>query len=355
VNRVAVRILHAEGPPDAGTLERSLAGARMANAERLLFEFLRVGVADVEVRSNRPDGIPFGARLRALVADSFRPTDGIVVLGSGSIPLAREADLRALVETAASGERRALVNNRYSADVVALGRVDGLASVPDLAGDNALPRWLEEVAQYEVGDLRRRSHLAMDIDSPLDLVLLDREPADEGTERARDRLEALRAIADDRRAELLVAGRTSATTLRWLEGSTSCRVRALIEERGLRASARVALAPRSDARPQRPPRSILGLALDDRGPGALGSIVAELADGAFIDTRVLLAHRLGADESAWPPPEDRFASDLLLAERIVDPWLQALTAAALDAPVPILLGGHSLVGPGIRLALGRRR
>ena len=66
---------------------------------------------------------------------------------------------------------------------------------------------------------------------------------------------------------------------------------------------------------------------------------------------MLLAHRLGADERRWPAAEDRFASDLLLHERIADPWLQALTQAAAEAPIPIVLGGHTLVGPGIRLAL----
>ncbi len=68
-----------------------------------------------------------------------------------------------------------------------------------------------------------------------------------------------------------------------------------------------------------------------------------------MDTRVLLAHRLGADEDAWPPPEDRFASDLLLANHVGDPWLRALTVSAVDAPIPVLLGGHTLVGPGLRL------
>jgi len=74
-----------------------------------------------------------------------------------------------------------------------------------------------------------------------------------------------------------------------------------------------------------------------------------------VDTRVLLAHRFGTDERGWPVAEDRFASDLLLPERIADPWLRTLTAAASDATIPIVLGGHSLVGPGLRLALGRGR
>jgi len=100
---------------------------------------------------------------------------------------------------------------------------------------------------------------------------------------------------------------------------------------------------------------VLGLVLDDRGPEALGGVLAELGNGALVDSRVLLAHRLGADEAAWPRAEDRFASDLLLADRVADPWLRALTTAARDASIPILLGGHTLVGPGVRLALGRNR
>ena len=86
---------------------------------------------------------------------------------------------------------------------------------------------------------------------------------------------------------------------------------------------------------------------------SLGRHVAALGDGALLDSRVLLAHRLGADERAWPRAEDRFASDLLLAGRVADPWLRALTASAASAPVPVLLGGHGLVGPGVRLALRR--
>jgi hypothetical protein len=358
VIRVAVRILHAEGA--TGPLESWLAAARLANAERLLRGFLHAGASDVEIHKGRPDGRSFGARLREIVADGTRAGDGLVVLGSGSIPLARAADFEAFVARARSGERRALANNRYSADAIAIGNTDALRELPDLPGDNALPRWLEEVAGFVVHDLRSRTRLGMDLDSPLDVLLVDGPSLRLGAdlpeaELVTERLRWLATISGDRRAELLVAGRTSGRTLRWLERSTACRVRVLVEERGLRASAREALAPGEDSKPQRPARSAIGMLLDDRGPDALGEIVAELADGALIDSRVLLAHRLGADESAWPSAEDRFASDLLLPERIADPWLRALSWSARDASVPIALGGHSLVGPGIRLALRRRR
>jgi hypothetical protein len=193
----------------------------------------------------------------------------------------------------------------------------------------------------------------------LDAVLTGRTTGDAGRgstlDVVRGRLAAVQAVAGDRHAELLVAGRTSAASLRWLETHAACRVEAVIEERGLRASTPLAVArdaPGEAAeRRARRPRSILGLLLDRDGPEALGARLAELGDAALVDTRVLLAHRLGADERVWPSAEDRFASDLLLADRIADPWLRALTRSAAEAPIPVLLGGHSLVGPGVRLAV----
>ena len=88
------------------------------------------------------------------------------------------------------------------------------------------------------------------------------------------------------------------------------------------------------------------------GPGALARTVAELADGAILDSRVLLADRLGPDEAAGLLPEDRYASDLLRPEAIQDPWLAELTASAAGAAIPILLGGHTLVGPGLGVLAG---
>jgi hypothetical protein len=302
----------------------------------------------VRIVAGPPDDTPFGVRLRELVRQE-RPT-GLVVLGSGAIPLATAGDLRAFVAAAASTERVALANDRFSADVVAVAHADVLADLPDLATDNALPRWLAEEAGFTVTDLKRRWRLGVDLDSPIDLVLTgecdemeaaDALDVDVGPIDAC--LDAVRRVADDPGAELFVAGRASAATLTWLERHTRSRTRALIEERGMR----------SVVRGQRPPMSVLGALLDHDGPASLGTHLARLGDAAIVDTRVLLAHRLGPDERAWPAAEDRFASDLLLADRIDDPWLAALTASAAGASIPTLLGGHSLVGPGIRLALGR--
>ena len=125
-----------------------------------------------------------------------------------------------------------------------------------------------------------------------------------------------------------------------------------MEERGLRAASRLAQADGPNAVPRAAPGSILGALLDRDGPGSLGDHLGQFADAAIVDSRVLLAHRVGAEEAGWPAAEDRFASDLLLAERIADPWLRELTASAAAASIPVLLGGHTLVGPGVRLVIG---
>jgi len=339
VHDVAVRILHPPAAPRAGELERLLVGVRRDNAWRQAAGFARAGATDVRVEGDAED-VPFGARLRAIVAQIG--DRGLVLLGSGAVPLARPADRRAFTSAAAADGSTVLANNRYSADIVAIPRPWDLGAIPDLAADNGLPRWLEERAGRPVADLRRRWRLAVDLDSPLDAALIGRPVPPASTALAR--LDAVAAVAADATAELVVAGRTSATTLAWLETAARARVRALVEERGLRTR-------RTD---QRPARSILGLMLDRTGPAGLGEVLAELGDAALVDTRVLLAHRCGADERGWPSPEDRFASDLLLADRIRDPWLRALTASAVAAPIPVVLGGHSLVGPGVRLALRPR-
>jgi hypothetical protein len=354
---VTVLVLSPELAPDAGPLVRALDAARVALAEHHRRGFLAAGADEVVIHREAPDDTPFGTRLRRL-AGELRPGAGLVVLGAGSIPLAGPVDLRAFVEAASADTPGILANHRYSADILAIARAaDALADVPaNLASDNALPRWLAEVAGVPVRDLRTRRRLAMDLDSPLDLLLLEGQrgapalplPGDAEAGPVRARLRALRTLARDPGAEIMVSGRTSATDLRWAERHTRSRTRALIEERGLRTASIGAAVGRPN---RRAPRSLLGELLGRDGAASIGRHAAALSDGALIDSRVLMAHRLGADERAWPPAEDRFASDLLLADRVRDPWLAALTVGAAGAPVPVLLGAHSLVGPGLRLAL----
>jgi len=372
---VTVIIFHPAEPSSAG--RSAPLTALMGHARDVLIEhqadlFAAAGAGAVEVARAR--SASFGAALahQARAVARGRPAgagasqpNGLIVLGAGAVPLLRLADARRLVAVAASGARRALTNNRYSSDVVAVGQAAILGEVPALPGDNALPRWLAEQAQVVVDELPGRERLALDLDTPLDLALLGltrglparlrRLLAAAGL--AVPRLAELRAVLGDRRRELLVFGRASARGLAVLERGAACRVRFLAEERGLHASTALAqargVAAQEPPASGRPPHATLGRLLELRGgPGSLAATVAELADGALLDTRVLLADRLGADDRSWPAVEDRYASDLLRFGTIRDAWLRDLTSAAAAAAMPILLGGHTLVGPGLPLLLG---
>ncbi len=384
---VTLVVFHRPPRADDPPLTALLAAARQALLEHQVALFRDVGAGRVVLAAARgvdasrslppllaAPGGSFGEALAGLVRDAR--IEACVVLGSGAVPRLRPEDARRLVEVAGGAGHAALTNNRYSSDVCAVADAATLRALPPLPSDNALPRWLEEVAGYAVADLPGRDRLALDLDGPLDLALLalaGDAPAAPSRVAAQyglsvPRLDEIRAVGSDPRRELLVFGRSSSRTLAWLERHVRCRVRFLAEERGMRASSPLAMGgptggaareaahgstrpPGPTPGPVRPVRATIGRLLAARGPDALPSIVAELADAAILDSRVLLADRLGPDEDAWPADEDRFASDLLRPAGIADPWLRDLTAAAAGSPVPILLGGHTLVGPGVPLLL----
>ncbi len=354
---VTVLIFHCPANTGEPELVRLLASVRDELTARHAEVFRSAGATEVRFVDEWHENLAFGEVLAKLAP----ARGGVIVLSGGAVPLLNRSDAIRLVDVAGADGPQALTNNRYSSDVCAVAQARTLRRLPPLPTDNALPRWLEERAGYSVEELGARRRLGLDLDTPQDVALAALAPqapawlrgAARAAHLAIPRRDDLRALADDPHAELLIFGRSGSATLRWLENNVRCRVRFLAEERGLRASTPLAIGGSGAPRVQRGPRATLGLLLTERGADNLATTVAELADGAIIDSRVLLAHHLGADESSWPPPADRFASDLQRANEISDPWLKALTESAASGQLPILLGGHSLVGPGIPLLLRR--
>jgi len=139
-----------------------------------------------------------------------------------------------------------------------------------------------------------------------------------------------------------VAGRVPAATVAYLETETACRVRLFVEERGMRS------APPASSRP----RSVLGSLMKRTTPAETVAELSTLGDAVVLDTRVLMASVAGsAAAEAWPPVEERFASDFLDGAPVNTPWLRELTEAASTASVPFIFGGHALVSDGLRLVV----
>jgi hypothetical protein len=283
-------------------------------------------------------GFHFGRRLAGVIRR--HGVESAIYMGGGSVPLFGAADFTDVASRLAGGG--AVTNNAFSSDLVAFPVNERTLSVIEgVDRDNALARALKEDAGLDVQALDRTLGTQFDIDTPTDVCVL----ALIGAGRPRlqayvssldldlSRYRAVLPLFVDQTKQLLVAGRVGTHAWSYMERETACRVRLFAEERGMEADGR---ASGGSA------RSLLGYHLEAVGLERFFETLAELGDGAFIDTRVVLAHkRIDASR------EDRFLSDLGHWQEIGDPFLRDFTRAALEAPIPVLLGGHSLMSGGL--------
>jgi len=343
-----------------------------ADGQRLLATDLshrlgRLGAAVAPLPSLQPSverpfhwGRWYANAARAALADAEGAVDAIGYAGGGALCLVGDDALDTLLSPI-PGE--VVANNRFSADAfVVAGDLDrALAMLVACETDNAAPRRLNE-AGFAWRDVGSTPWTRFDVDTTLDLALLrlaTRLPSTgprplDGTvrgflEMARlpggasleiPHLERIGEVIRSRSGELVVAGRVPMTTWQELETETACRVRCLVEERGMRSA----------RDPDSHPRSILAALMARSSPADLVEELSRLGDAVVLDTRVLMASVARSSDAAdWPPEEERFASDFGDHRHIETPWLKEFTEAAANASVPFLFGGHALVSDGLRL------
>ena len=271
---------------------------------------------------------------------------GCFYLGGGSAPLLSRSALAHVLDTVMEKQPVLVTNNLHSSDWAAFAPAAAVSLLTSrLESDNALAWVWQEKTGYPARALPRSAATQMDIDTPFDLLALARHPKTRPHLRAfLDRLDwptaHLDAATDALRREssqIIVAGRVSSWTWRLLEQHTRAWVRVFAEERGMRASGRQA---RGEV------RSLLSDFLDLVGVERFFEALGTMADAILLDSRVILASR-----GLWPCDADRFHADLLMDTQIGDPFLRALTVAARSAPVPVVMGGHSLVAGGLAVLM----
>jgi hypothetical protein len=143
------------------------------------------------------------------------------------------------------------------------------------------------------------------------------------------RFEAAMPFLVSNKAQLALIGRVNATIWGTSTSDIPAAKRLFVEERGMVAFGRDASGEA---------RTLVGHLYQAVGPTQFFRQLAELSDAVLFDSRVLFAH-LGLRLSA----NDRFASDLGDVTAITDPVAREFTQAAIEAPVPVLLGGHGIV------------
>lgn len=280
----------------------------------------------------------FGWSLRAVVRQY--ELERVLYMGGGAAPLATPMEIGKIASLLQREEALVAANNYHSADVVAFTPARAVFAADLPAMDNLLAQALVQ-AGLPYRSLPRSLGINFDVDTPTDLMVLAVHPAvgrvtGEVLARLNLDLEPVRRAAErlmSPESDVLIFGRVGAALFAYLDATTRCRLRLFSEERGMKALGR-------DVRGE--VVSLVGFLVDEVGPAGFVERIARLADAAFIDTRILWAHR-----RQTPSPADRFFSDLLCPESIQDPFTRELTQAAREAPIPVLLGGHSLVTGGV--------
>jgi len=305
--------------------------------------WLPAGVA-VTIDLDPPGEFVFGRRL----ADAIErhALARVLYFGGGSTPLLDSSTLSmmaGILNRAGTADdipsRVALTNNLHSSDWLALA--DAPAALPIIRAadrDNSLAWLLSQSGTYDVRVIAAtRPAISMDLDTPADLAIVARHPDTQPhlAKAVRHPLldalpvEQIVRIAATPESHLTLIGRISPLAWQAINRVTQCWIRVFAEERGMVASGRLA---RGEV------RTLIGELIRCQGPQAFFRTLAQMTDAAIIDSRPLMAAA-----GRWPGAADRFASDLFLVDAIEDGWLRDFTAAAREAPIPVLLGGHGVV------------
>ncbi|MDP2872890.1 MAG: hypothetical protein Q8P31_10190 [Bacillota bacterium] len=284
------------------------------------------------------DRFHFGLRLRQLIYD--RKLDKLLYMGGAAAPLIRPEELAEVARMTRSADSVVVVNNPQSPDLVAFSPAAAIDRIEPPESDNVLGHLLR-VAGLPRVLMPNTATISFDVDTPADLMILSLLPgAGPRTKEAlaalsldESRLLAAKRLFLKQGAAFALIGRVSPPVCLFINANFAIRLRIFSEERGMRALGRV---ERGDV------RSLIALFLDTVGPRAFFRHLAEMAEVAFFDTRVWMAHnRLDLSEA------DRFYSDLGELALVSEERLRSFAAAAYEAPIPVILGGHSLVAGGL--------
>ena len=295
----------------------------------------------VEVDVDPPgEAFHFGRRLAGLVEQSG--AQRVLYAGGASAPLLNAEHWSEILARLGEAERLAITNNVHSSDWAGFTPAAEAASlVARQTNDNEIAWALANEAGWPVEGLPPSAATRFDLDTPIDLLIAQRHPGIgphlrrylDGLGWEAPQLDGVLAEMAREGGSLMIAGRVSEEAWAALERATRCWVRVFAEERGMRASGRQA---------QGEVRSLLANHLQQIGVEGFFDELAELANGALLDSRVILAAR-----GLWPSRCDRFNSDLHRWEEVKEPFLRRFTRAAAQARIPVVLGGHSIVAGGL--------
>jgi hypothetical protein len=352
------------GAPGMGDLVQGVAGARLAAATDSIAALAAIPSIERIILAHSPEvrldltspfetplvldpdpvgeAFHFGRRLEGVI-ERYQ-LDRVFYLGAGSQPLLPPSELGEVVgRVAIATEPSLITNNLRSADWVGFNHASKLTKIASwLNRDNMLAWRLRENLRYDVVALPASAASRLDIDTPFDLQVLALHPhtpahlrdylAQPAPTLNLARLQEALAVLRKPGGRVTLIGRVSSAASDLL-GARQLWTRVFSEERGMVASQRQA---------EGQVFSFIADHIERAGEGEFVKQLARTSDLVLFDTRVYMAHH-----HICPTDEERFASDLGLAQKISDARLRRLTEVVGESQVPILLGGHNVVSGGV--------
>lgn len=311
----------------------------LATNDNELVEYLNRFKCEVHFFQAENTGFHFGKLLTEIInKNNLRK---VFYIGGGSGVFLTPEEIFLISSEILEKENIFIANNVFSSDFAAFSPADVVNSIDMPRIDNLLAYLLREEGGLDYIPLGMSMGTIFDIDTPSDLLVLGVcSNAGEKTRKTinslnlnLDKVKKMLSVFEDGCKEILICGRVSPQILTHLERHISCRLRVFSEERGMKARGRI---ERGEV------KSIIGSFLSDVGIDRFFDHISSICDGAFIDSRVLFAH-LKKNLSK----QDRFLSDLGEYECIDDDFVREFTKKSMESPVPIILGGHSLISGGL--------
>ncbi|MFO7951283.1 MAG: hypothetical protein R6U91_00530 [Bacillota bacterium] len=293
--------------------------------------------AEVFLNSKFPDDFHFGHELQTAIRKNN--LNRVLCLNGAGSPLITVDELNMVCDKLMNRERFVYTNNTQSVDIIAFTVPNNLYEVELPATDNSLAMALRDQLGLNMELMPHTLGLMFDIDTPTDLLVLGGSHF--AGPRTKDALAGLqldldyntlkqaKAVLSAEYEDVALIGRVGAPVIERLNALLKLRLRVFSEERGMKSLGRIEANEVV---------SLLGLLIDHAGLENFFNYLSRVASCAFIDTRVLMHHYF-YDFS----DEERFLSDLGMWKELENPWLKEFTRLAVHCPIPVILGGHSLV------------
>ncbi len=248
-----------------------------------------------------------------------------------------EEEISAICRRLSGGTGRLITNNIQSADLVAFNISGAFNRIELPAMDNVLATALRDRLGLKLELTPLSPGLLFDLDTPIDALVLGDSPFAGARTRAclaeldwdYSRLRRAKQVLNGNYREIVLIGRVGAPVMERLNSRLRIRLRVFSEERGMKALGRLE---------RKEVASLMGYLLERAGLPDFFHYLSRVADAAFIDSRLFMAHNRYSFSD-----RERFLSDLGRFEEIEHPWLKNFTREAFFCPIPVLLGGHSLV------------